>query len=145
MGFYWKGDQLVARKGLLDESSSASTPAPESTPASTSTSPWTTFDMPLRPSSHSPMPKAFDFLQFLCSSLTFMNKLRSVEVWFDDWRIGKVEKSAATPRTLVLPQALKTRTPAGLMEITGVESVGEWFYYLRCIYAYTRPETNIER
>src|ERR1700742_367181 len=126
MGFYWKEDQLVARKGLIDPAASPTPSTSPSAESSTSTSnPWSTFDMPLR--DPSPMPKSFDVIQFLCPSLTFMNRLRSVQVFIDSFRLARVSKSATTPRQLSLPSGQKSKTSNGLMTVTGIESTGKSF------------------
>jgi hypothetical protein len=126
MGFYWKGDQLVARKGQLEDSHNPFKHL----------SPWSTFDMPLR--DPSPIPKTFDFTQFLCSSLTFMKCLQTVEVWFDGHRLAQVSKSSGVPRKCTLPPGLRTKTSNGLMDVTEIESTSKlplfchrsWISYL---------------
>ncbi|EPQ50196.1 hypothetical protein GLOTRDRAFT_141604, partial [Gloeophyllum trabeum ATCC 11539] len=102
MGFYWKGDQLLARRGML--------PAP---------SPQTSFHMSLR--DPAPPPPLFDFARFLASSLTFMARLQEVAVFLDGRRVVRLFKERGAPRGLGVPRGLKVRSPAGGMGVRVVE------------------------
>ncbi|KZS96620.1 hypothetical protein SISNIDRAFT_450322, partial [Sistotremastrum niveocremeum HHB9708] len=113
MGFYWKGDQLVARRGRPQsaEASEGQTPSPN---------PWTSFEMSLR--EPGPIPKAFDFIRFLTSSITFMAHLSSVEVYLNDVRLAGISKDSGAAKRLVLPKELNPRTSGGMMTVSGAES-----------------------
>ena len=112
MGFYWKQDQLIARKGAL------------SPPPSESDAKWTTFTLPLRTPLTLRSLHPFTFVQFLTSSLTFMSHLSSVSVYLNGSMLARVEKSSASPRKLDLPSNLKKKSDGGIMRISGIESMG---------------------
>ncbi|KAF7792228.1 hypothetical protein EIP86_003262 [Pleurotus ostreatoroseus] len=108
MGFYWKDkkDQLFARRGNIP-------PEESSEPDK-----WTTFTMPLR--EPGPAPTPFDFVRFLASSITFMNHLSEVSVFFDGRRLARLHKERGVPRPLALKPTLKRETPKGTMRVSGV-------------------------
>ncbi|KAF7376003.1 hypothetical protein MSAN_00015000 [Mycena sanguinolenta] len=110
MGFYWKDnkDQLFARRGSLP------------TTADNASNVWTSFEMPLR--QPVPAPVAFDFIRFLASSITFMQYLAEVSVYFDDKRLVRLRKDSGVPKPLEIPKALRKRSHLGKMTVTGVNS-----------------------
>ncbi|KAG8689809.1 hypothetical protein FRC09_012247, partial [Ceratobasidium sp. 395] len=111
MGFYWRngGDQLFARRGDL--------PAD----ADSSSSEWTSFEMPLREAT--PLPGLpVDIARFLATSLTFMTHLRNVSMYFDGRCLARVEKEVGIPRNVSIPRGLKGTTPGGMMNATGITS-----------------------
>jgi hypothetical protein len=112
MGFYWKGDQLVARRGRLDEST------PESE--------WTTIEIPLR--QHSTMPKPFEFLKFITTSLTFMKSLETVTVYVDNIRLAKISKQKLRPQSHPLSDKFSPSTGQGTtsMKVTKIDSTGDF-------------------
>ncbi|KAJ3749126.1 hypothetical protein DFH05DRAFT_638806 [Lentinula detonsa] len=106
MGFHWRENQLLARRGKLlgtDEPSK-----------------WTSFEMPLR--EDTPIPVAFDFVRFLASSITFMNYLSTVSVYFDDKRLAKLTKSAGIPKELGLPRTLNVSNKSKMMTLNKLKS-----------------------
>ncbi|KAG2015943.1 hypothetical protein CC2G_009161 [Coprinopsis cinerea AmutBmut pab1-1] len=107
MAFYWKDkkDQLYARRGSLPEDKR---------------SVWTTFEMPLREPATLPPP--FDFIRFLCSSITFMSSLRKISVFLDDKCLATLEKTVGESKAIAVPYGLRTRTTNGTMTVTGVRS-----------------------
>ncbi|KAF7362040.1 hypothetical protein MVEN_00549400 [Mycena venus] len=111
MGFYWKDnkDQLFARRG----------PLPPTTPDDPDRV-WTSFEMPLR--QPVPAPVAFDFIRFLASSITFMQWLSEVSVYFDEKRLVRLRKESGVPKPLGIPKGLQNRSRLGTMTITGVNS-----------------------
>ncbi|KZT22896.1 hypothetical protein NEOLEDRAFT_1137233 [Neolentinus lepideus HHB14362 ss-1] len=103
MGFYWKGDQLLARRGNTSKE-------PD---------PWTSFLMVLR--EPSPLPPAFDFTRFLASSITFMAHLREVSVFLDDKCLARLLKTPGHPKALSIPRGLKNTSPGGGMAVKGIQ------------------------
>ncbi|KAJ7874669.1 hypothetical protein B0H14DRAFT_2717085 [Mycena olivaceomarginata] len=110
MGFYWKDnkDQLFARRGPL--------PPTIADPNNV----WTSFEMPLR--QPVPAPVAFDFIRFLASSITFMQYLSEVSVYFDDKRLVRLRKDSGVPKPLGIPKGLQNRSRLGTMTVTGINS-----------------------
>ncbi|KAJ4468229.1 hypothetical protein J3R30DRAFT_3830515 [Lentinula aciculospora] len=106
MGFHWKKDQLLARRGKL--------------PDTVDPSKWTSFEMALR--EDTPIPVAFDFTRFLASSITFMNHLSTVSVYFDDQRLAKLTKSSGIPKQLGLPKTLNVSNKSKMMTLNKLES-----------------------
>ncbi|TFK45667.1 hypothetical protein OE88DRAFT_1668942 [Heliocybe sulcata] len=104
MGFYWKGDQLLARRGNTSKE-------PD---------PWTSFLMVLR--EPSPLPPAFDFTRFLASSITFMAHLREVSLFLDDKRLARLVKTPGHPKALGIPRGLKSTSPGGGMVVKGIQA-----------------------
>ncbi|KAF8415909.1 hypothetical protein L210DRAFT_876000, partial [Boletus edulis BED1] len=71
-----------------------------------STDRWTTMvELPLRKTR--PMPSFLDLMQFLASSITFMEHLTTMQVFFDSHLIGGIEKSSVKLQTIDLPKGLK--------------------------------------
>ncbi|KAG6369267.1 hypothetical protein JVT61DRAFT_15512 [Boletus reticuloceps] len=71
-----------------------------------STDRWTTMiELPLRKTR--PMPSLLDLMQFLASSITFMEHLTTVQIFFDSHLIGGIEKSSVKLQTIDLPKGLK--------------------------------------
>ncbi|KII91548.1 hypothetical protein PLICRDRAFT_512049 [Plicaturopsis crispa FD-325 SS-3] len=107
MGFYWKDkkDQLFVKRGDI----------PSAAP-----SPWTTFEMVLR--TPDTIPSAFDFTRFLASSLTFMEHLSSVSVFFDDKRLARLTKDSGAPRALSIPRGMRCKSTSGMMNVKAIQS-----------------------
>ncbi|KAJ3776520.1 hypothetical protein FB446DRAFT_721234 [Lentinula raphanica] len=106
MGFHWRKDQLLARRGKLPDAAEPSK--------------WTSFEMTLR--EDTPIPVAFDFTRFLASSITFMNHLSTVSVYFDDKRLTKLTKSAGTPKELGLPKTINVSNRSRMMTLNKLKS-----------------------
>ncbi|KAH8695081.1 putative HATPase_c domain protein [Talaromyces proteolyticus] len=103
MAFYWKGNSLFTRRLKLVEVES---------------SPDTTFVLDYRNNS-SPVPSLMELAKFLATSLTFVG-LQGIDLWLDNWNLLKLTKKTAPSEKVVLPRDIETRTPEGLMKITGV-------------------------
>ncbi|KAF8604785.1 hypothetical protein BDV93DRAFT_440059, partial [Ceratobasidium sp. AG-I] len=115
MGFYWRngGDQLFARRGNLPPNPNPITPSDSAE--------WTSFEMPLRDAA--PLPGLpVDIARFLATSLTFMTHLRNVSMYFDGRCLARVEKEVGIPRSVAIPRGLKSNSPGGMMNVTGVAS-----------------------
>lgn len=80
---------------------------------------WTTFKMPLREAA--PMPPVSEFMQFLASSITFMVHLNDVTVFFDDHRVGQINKSLGQPQVIPIPTELKRSSPEKNMVVKSVQ------------------------
>jgi hypothetical protein len=79
--------------------------------------------MPLR--QPVPAPVAFDFIRFLASSITFMQYLSEVSVYFDDKRLVRLRKDSGVPKPLGIPKGLQNRSRLGTMTVTGINSTCE--------------------
>lgn len=77
-----------------------------------------------------PIPVAFDFTRFLASSITFMNHLSAISVYFDDKRFTRLTKSAGIPKELILPKTLNVKK-SKMMALSKLQSTCE------CIVAFT--------
>ncbi|GAQ03548.1 hypothetical protein ALT_0869 [Aspergillus lentulus] len=102
MAFYWKGNALFTRRLQLSEESN----------------PETTFVLDYR-NDTSPVPSLMQLCQFLSSSLTFVS-LESIELWLDDWNLLRLVKKTAPSVNLTIPKDIETKTPQGLMKVTGI-------------------------
>ncbi|KAH6911937.1 hypothetical protein BKA70DRAFT_820711 [Coprinopsis sp. MPI-PUGE-AT-0042] len=121
MEFYWKdnGDQLFVRSGLV---------SPE---ALTS---WTIFRMPLP--EPSVIPRPFDLIRFLSSSITFMTCIEEISVYLNDTILGKVSKFTGPPTPMTVPRGIRSSTKKKTMAFMGVgitavhihADVLEWVY-----------------
>ncbi|KAI6027972.1 hypothetical protein PISMIDRAFT_91498 [Pisolithus microcarpus 441] len=80
---------------------------------------WTTFKMPLREAA--PMPPVLEFMQFLASSITFMVQLKDVTVFFNDCRVGQINKSLGQPQVIPIPTELKRSSPEKNMIVKSVQ------------------------
>lgn len=111
MAFYFKDgkDQLYARSGAL--------------PADQMDDGQTSFTMDLR--NPAPLDGPLDLARFLVTSLTFMLKIRRVEMWIDDWNILALSKDVGvnTPvETASFSRRRGLTSPEGIMRIQGVDS-----------------------
>jgi Protein of unknown function (DUF3684) len=111
--------QLYARRGALPQEK---------------TTVWTTFEMPLREPAVIPTP--FDFIRFLCSSITFMTSLRKITVFLNDKCLASLEKTVGPSQPLSIPKGLTNRTINGTMIVTGVRSTRELSIGMGLHYAY---------
>ncbi|CRG86235.1 Nck-associated protein 1 [Talaromyces islandicus] len=103
MAFYWKGNSLFTRRLKLTEAES---------------SPDTTFVLDYRNNS-SPVPSLMELAKFLATSLTFVG-LQGIDLWLDGWNLLRLTKKTAPSEKVSLPRDIETRTPDGIMKITGV-------------------------
>lgn len=127
MGFYWRngGDQLFARRGDLPPNPSPSTPSDSAE--------WTSFEMPLRDAA--PLPGLpVDIARFLATSLTFMTHLRNVSMYFNGRCLARIEKEVGSPRNVAIPRGLKSNSPGGMMNVSGIASTCEHPTYTLVIY-----------
>lgn len=105
MAFYWKGNSLFTRKGVL----------PTGYPPGD-----TCFVLDYR-SGSTPVPNLMSICQFLSTSLTFVG-LESIELWLDDWNIFTLTKRSSDAMAVSIPKDLDTKTKEAMLRITGVDS-----------------------
>ncbi|KAI8803502.1 hypothetical protein BJ742DRAFT_828538 [Cladochytrium replicatum] len=91
MVFFWKGDQLFTKTDKLDEKDVTQ---------------WTTFYLALREPIEA--PEVQEFGRFLATSVAFTNKLRKIEVFFNDQRVLYFDKKVTDPQPLPLPRSTYT-------------------------------------
>ncbi|CAO1635090.1 unnamed protein product [Sympodiomycopsis kandeliae] len=116
MGFFWKngGDSLFTRR--------AKNPNADSD-FSQSGNPWTSFFMNLR--EPGPFPESpLQLTRFLATSLTFTNNVKSVELWFDDHRLCKLQKTLEPVKPLPMPTHLNSSSPEKMMRVDRLQSQG---------------------
>ncbi|KAI9320075.1 hypothetical protein BX666DRAFT_1853391 [Dichotomocladium elegans] len=103
MAFYFKGDQLFARRGDVPEKDRDE---------------WTSFLMELREPME--MPALDDFSKFLSTSMGFTANLREVIVSLDSHMIFKINKETRQPRAMTVDsKRVQTISPNGMFTITG--------------------------
>ncbi|KAJ9116283.1 hypothetical protein QFC22_004723 [Naganishia vaughanmartiniae] len=102
MGFYWKdgGDQLFARTGERNVHSDPPT-TEEPTATSSTGNPWTSFTMDLR--TPTPLDQPLDFARFLITALTFMQTMRRIEMYVDDWEMLTIDKQIGVTEGIAVP------------------------------------------
>ncbi|CAG8721448.1 13944_t:CDS:2, partial [Cetraspora pellucida] len=103
MAFYWKGDQLFAKRAAISQDDQT----------------WTTFLMDMR--DHAEFPNAEDFGRFLATSLGFTGNLREVSVYFNDKRIIRIAKKMSDPRTMTIFSGLNTTSPERMFNLKSVD------------------------
>ncbi|KAF0389336.1 putative hatpase domain protein [Gigaspora margarita] len=103
MAFYWKGDQLFAKRAAINQEDQT----------------WTTFLMDMR--DHAEFPNAEDFGRFLATSLGFTGNLREVSVYFNDKRIIRITKKMSDPRTMTIFSGLNTTSPEKMFHLRSVD------------------------
>lgn len=122
MAFFWKGDQLYTKRGIIPaESNSSSSSSNEIT---SNGNPWTTFYLKLR--EPQPIFDRVEFAKFLVTSLGFTANLRHVRVFIDNELIFDINKKAADIRPLEFQSSAYTvKSPYDLFKISdiGVQSV----------------------
>lgn len=73
----------------------------------------------------SPFPETpLRLARFLATSLTFTTRVRSIELWFDDYRLCKLDKSLETIQPLAMPSHLNSYSPEKMMRVNRLESQG---------------------
>ena len=92
MRFFWKGDQLYTKRGILPEDSI------HEKVSENAGNPWTTFFLPLREPTD--LVDLADFTKFLTKSIAFTANLRKIEVFVDDERVTFIHKRSADARPL---------------------------------------------
>ena len=130
MGLYWKdmGNQVrMALPSVFGHNNLTSSElfARRGDIPNQTNDPWTTFEIALR--EPTPMPVAFDFTQFLVSSIAFMTRLREVSVYFDDKRLVHLTKGTGIPKQLTIPPGLTPTSPMGFMCVKNFTSACEGF------------------
>ncbi|KAL9601887.1 MAG: hypothetical protein Q9219_002240 [cf. Caloplaca sp. 3 TL-2023] len=103
--FYWKGDALFTRRFQHGMGQSTDT----------------VFILPMRDET-SPVPQAEELLtlcQFLTGSMTFVG-LESIELYIDEWRFLRLQKSIPGPVNIDIPASVHQTTTDGLMRISKV-------------------------
>lgn len=105
MAFYFKGDQLFAKRADVPESDIDE---------------WTSFLMDLREPME--MPDFEQFCRFLTTSMGFTANLKHVSVFFDSQPIFSISKSAADPRPMVIDaRRMNLSSPEGMFTLTGCD------------------------
>ncbi|ORX61525.1 hypothetical protein DM01DRAFT_1404308 [Hesseltinella vesiculosa] len=105
MAFYFKGDQLFARRA----------PVPED-----ERDDWTVFLMDMREPLE--MPALDHFAKFLTTSMGFTANLREISVYFDQHRIFSVRKQTEDPRPMpVDSRKVQTTSPSKMFTIAGAD------------------------
>lgn len=69
-----------------------------------------------------PMPCAFDLTRFVASSLTFMQYLSEVSIYFDGTRLAKLTKTLGDAKTLKIPRGLKYASPLKITNVTAIQT-----------------------
>ncbi|KAG0933842.1 hypothetical protein G6F57_009475 [Rhizopus arrhizus] len=106
MAFYFKGDQLFAKRADVPEKDVDS---------------WTSFLMDLREPME--MPDFDHFCQFLTTSMGFTANLREVTVFFDNQQIFTIKKRVAEPRAMKIDtRQMLLNTPQRMFTITGSDT-----------------------
>ncbi|CEG67361.1 hypothetical protein RMATCC62417_03805 [Rhizopus microsporus] len=106
MAFYFKGDQLFAKRADVPEKDIDS---------------WTSFLMDLREPME--MPDFDNFCKFLTTSMGFTANLREVTVFFDDQQIFSIKKRVAEPRAMAIDtRQMILNTPQRMFTITGADT-----------------------
>ena len=103
MAFYWKGNALFTKKGII----------PSRQPNSD-----TAFILDYR-SADSPVPPLFSLCQFLSTSLTFV-ALERIELWLDDWKLLALSKKLAPAVPLLSPKDTNLKTQGKLMSVASI-------------------------
>ncbi|CAG8705877.1 9435_t:CDS:2, partial [Ambispora leptoticha] len=103
MAFYWRGDQLFAKRGPTDQVDQT----------------WTTFLMDAREPAELPNPDQFG--RFIATSLGFTGNLREVTVYYDDHRIVHLTKKMTDPRAMNIISGIGTYSPKHLFQLTSVD------------------------
>lgn len=103
MAFYFKGDQLFAKRADVPEKDIDT---------------WTSFLMDLREPME--MPDFDHFSRFLTTSMGFTANLKQVAVYFDEHEIFKITKREAEPRAMTIDtRKMMLTTPQRMFTITG--------------------------
>ncbi|KNE70311.1 peptidyl-prolyl cis-trans isomerase A1 [Allomyces macrogynus ATCC 38327] len=107
LGFFWKGDQLFAKKATLPE------------PADAEDRKWTRFIMKLREPME--LPRLNDFSRFLATSLSFTDHLLTIDAVFAGQRVISITKTSTPDLPLDIPVSIQPASPKGLFEMTSVD------------------------
>ncbi|KAI9494351.1 hypothetical protein BDB00DRAFT_974372 [Zychaea mexicana] len=103
MAFYFKGDQLFAKRADVPEENRDS---------------WTSFLMDLREPME--LPNLDDFAKFLSTSMGFTANLRKITVKFDQHVIFSINKGMGEPETMTVDaRKVHTSSPQRMFTITG--------------------------
>jgi len=106
MAFYWRGDQLFAKRGPIDDTDKA----------------WTTFLMDMREPTE--FPDIEEFARFLANSLGFTGNLREVSVYFNSTLVIQLSKKMQEPRSMNIASAFDTYSPHKMFHLTSVDVRG---------------------
>ncbi|KAK9702383.1 hypothetical protein K7432_011269 [Basidiobolus ranarum] len=104
MAFYWRNDQLYAKRGPREEGSS---------------DPWTTFVLDLREPME--MPNMDDFRPFLARSIGFTVNLKDISVFLNQHRLLHLSKKMTDPQPLILPKTMYTASPQKIFTLKSVD------------------------
>ncbi|KAI8067960.1 hypothetical protein BC940DRAFT_273450 [Gongronella butleri] len=105
MAFYFKGDQLFARRA----------PVPENERGD-----WTVFLMDMREPME--MPNLDHFAKFLTTSMGFTANLREISVFFNQTKVFSINKRTEEPRPMVVDaRKVQTTSPKKMFTIGGAD------------------------
>ena len=105
MGFFWKGDALYTKRGIVP---------PENITE------WTTFWLSCREPLE--LPKYDDFARFLATSLAFTTHVKQVEVLVDGDRIQYFHKKVSVPRPLDFKSGdYELQSPSSIFKLRNVD------------------------
>lgn len=105
MAFYFKGDQLFAKRADVPEKDVDT---------------WTSFLMDLREPME--MPDFDHFCRFLTTSMGFTANLKQVSVFFDNQQIFSITKRVAEPRTMTIDaRKMILSSPQRMFTLTGCD------------------------
>ncbi|KAK9474791.1 uncharacterized protein V1510DRAFT_428137 [Dipodascopsis tothii] len=102
MSFYYIGDQLHYKRMTLPPSGK-----------------WTLVDLPY--TSPRALPALADFTSFIAQSLTFV-RLQRIELVVDGIDLLTMAKTKGQAQPLAIPRGINTKSPDGLVQVTGVET-----------------------
>ncbi|PKC14058.1 hypothetical protein RhiirA5_269102 [Rhizophagus irregularis] len=106
MAFYWRGDQLFAKRGPIDDTDKS----------------LTTFLMDMREPTE--FPDIEEFARFLANSLGFTGNLREVSVYFNSTLVIQLSKKMQEPRSMNIASAFDTYSPQKMFHLTSVDVRG---------------------
>ncbi|RIA91695.1 hypothetical protein C1645_692396 [Glomus cerebriforme] len=106
MAFYWRGDQLFAKRGPIDDKDQD----------------WTTFLMDVREPEE--FPNIEEFARFLANSLGFTGNLREISVYFNSTIVIQLSKRMQEPRNMNIASAFDTYSPQKMFHLTSVDVRG---------------------
>ncbi|KAI8915690.1 hypothetical protein EDD86DRAFT_185483 [Gorgonomyces haynaldii] len=105
MGFFWRNDALFTKRGKMP---------PESVDQ------WTTFFMPTR--DPIPIPDTNDFARFICTSMAFSTRIKTVSVFVDHEQLMRFDRKSSPARPLELPPnaSYLNKSPNGFFKVDNI-------------------------
>ncbi|CAJ0836131.1 4791_t:CDS:10 [Entrophospora sp. SA101] len=103
MAFYWRGDQLFAKRSNIKQDDTT----------------WTTFLMDTREKEK--LPEIESFGRFLATSLGFTGNLREVTVYFNEIRVIQLTKKTSVSRSMSIDSGINTTSPDNMFKLKTVD------------------------